>query len=227
MSPQMNEENQQNNVPNGGHDGVPDTPPTPRSLSQLIEDTLDGFSGETVSFSAIASAFHERGFGMLLMILSAPMALPLPVPPGVNIILATPLLFLTAQQMAGARVPWFPQFILNKTIKRSMFEKTMRAVLPWIRRIENLSRPRFGFITQGVFSHLIGLCGLVMAISVCVPLPLTNSVPSLGICLMSIGVLMRDGLAVVAGMCVGLGWIALLLILGEAGIRYAVSFVTG
>ena len=237
---------------------------TPRSLSELIEDTIATFTGENIfvdqnnsknsptdtniekisedsasneasnsedgmsdklSFRSIVEAFHERGFGMLLLILGAPMALPLPVPPGVNIILASPLLFLTAQQAFGKKSPWLPEFLLSKNVKRTHFQKTMLGILPWIKRIEKFSKPRLGFITHGVFSYLIGLSGFIMALSVCVPLPLTNSVPSLGICLMAVGVLMRDGLSVIAGMVIGFSWITLLIFLGEAGLRYIVGLI--
>jgi hypothetical protein len=64
-----------------------------------------------------------------------------------------------------------------------------------------------------------------MALMVCVPLPLTNTVPSLGIACMAIGVVMRDGLAVIAGAIIGLVWIFLLLTLGEAGIRFLVGMI--
>jgi hypothetical protein len=202
----------------------------PRPLSELIGETIAQLSDahpQTLSFENIVKAFHERGFGMLLVILAAPMALPLPVPPGVNIILASPLLFLTAQQALGRSHPWLPQFILRKDIKTALFEKTMRAILPWTIKIENITRPRLGFVTRGIFSHLIGIAGFCMALSVCVPLPLTNSVPSLGIALMAIGVLMRDGLTVITGCAVGMIWIALLIIAGEAGIRYIINLITG
>lgn len=211
-----------------------------RSLSALIEENIRKLgpildaekaedcpppSEDKLKFHEIVEVFHERGFGMILLILAAPMALPLPVPPGVNIILASPLLFLTIQQAIGKRHPWLPQFVLQKEVKRSLFQKTMMAILPWIKRIERISSARLGFITHGVFSYIIGISGTIMALSICVPLPLTNSVPSFGICLMAIGVLMRDGLAVLAGMTIGFIWIALLLILGEAGIRYLVGLV--
>jgi hypothetical protein len=63
-----------------------------------------------------------------------------------------------------------------------------------------------------------------MSISVCIPLPLTNTVPSFGIALMSVGVVTRDGLAVIAGAIIGLLWVfALVFIvsfLGTEGIDF-------
>lgn len=216
---------------------------TPRTLSSLIEDTvialgvpdkedtktgtIDRDVADKMSFAEIVEAFHERGFGMLLLILAAPMALPIPVPPGVNIILASPLIFLTAQQAIGKHTPWLPQFILKKQVKRSLFQKTMLTILPWIKKIEFFSRARLGFLTRGFSSYIIGICGLIMALCVCVPIPGTNSVPSLGIAVMAVGVLMRDGLAVLGGIAIGLLWICLLVFLGVEGISMIKDMILG
>jgi hypothetical protein len=84
-------------------------------------------------------------------------------------------------------------------------------------------------VTQGLFSNLIGACGVLMALSILVPLPLTNTVPAMGIALMALGVLMRDGLAVIAGMALGLTWIAILafavITLGVEGVDAVKAFI--
>lgn len=59
--------------------------------------------------------------------------------------------------------------------------------------------------------------------------PLTNTVPSMGIALMSIGILMRDGLSVLAGAFIGIAWIALLasvfIFLGLEGADLVKDFI--
>lgn len=181
-----------------------------RSISELFEKTFLPLQQDRISMGDILDAVHERGFGFILFVIALPMALPLPVPPGVNILLASPLILLTAQQAIGRRTIWLPQKILNKSVTREKFQNIVQGCLPWLKRMEFFIRPRMGFITQGLFSNLIGLFGLIMALSVCIPLPLTNTVPSLGIALMALGVIMRDGLAVIAGMVIGLSWVAAL-----------------
>ena len=85
------------------------------------------------------------------------------------------------------------------------------------------------FITQGVFSNIIGAMGFIMALAVSIPLPLTNTVPAFGIALMSVGVLMRDGLAVIAGALIGLAWVTLLTVFmiyfGTEGIDMIKEFI--
>lgn len=197
----------------------------PRPLSGILSDFSQGIGAEKVSLATVLETFHERGFGMILFILALPMALPIPVPPGVNVILALPLILLTTQQMVRRRTIWLPRRLTKKELSADKLRGIFEAAVPWVKRIEVLLRPRLGFLTRGVFSSLIGLAGLAMALAICVPIPLTNTVPSLGIALMAIGVLMRDGLAVLAGMVLGLSWITLLVIAGEAGLRALLEMI--
>lgn len=182
-----------------------------RALSDLLEDLKSSFDGrENVSIGQLLEAFHERGFGFFLFVFALPAALPLPGL-GVNVIIAAPLLLLTAQQIAGRHTIWLPEKTKGKTFEGKSLDSVIEKAAPWIRRIEFFLSPRLAFITQGVFSHLIGVFGFIMACSILVPLPLTNTAPAIGICLMSIGVLTRDGLAVIVGAIWGLAWVAMLV----------------
>lgn len=192
-----------------------------RSISEVLTDLKKTLPAEKICMLDLLEALHERGFGFLIFIFALPAALPLPGL-GINIIIALPLLFLTAQQALGRHRIWVPEKIKHKSISRSQFDKFLDTALPFITRLEILLHPRLGFVTQGLFSHAIGIAGLAMALSICIPLPLTNTVPAFGIALMAVGVIMRDGLAVLAGMIIGLTWTFMiftaLLFMGTEGI---------
>ena len=194
---------------------------TPRKISQVLIDLKGTLPKEKVCSFDLLEALHERGFGFLLFIFALPAALPLPGL-GVNVIIALPLLFLTVQQALGRQSIWIPEKMKYKSISRERFEAMLDASLPYITKIEVLVRPRLGFITHGVFGNIIGIAGLIMTLSICIPLPLTNTVPAMGIALMALGVIMRDGLAVIAGMLIGLAWVAMLtyvlIFLGTEGL---------
>lgn len=188
--------------------------PEIRSLSELIKDLrvgLHGLPGDKITMAALIEAFHERGIGFLLLIFAAPMALPIPVPPGINIALATPLIVLTAHQALGAHALWLPRRMKEKEFTKEKLDQLFAALVKPLHKLEFLIRPRLGVITQDGPSRLFGLFGFLMALTVCIPVPLTNTVPSFGIALMAIGVTMRDGVAVLAGAMIGIVWIAILL----------------
>lgn len=183
-----------------------------RAISDVLSDFRQSLSSPTVSVADILEALHERGFGFLLLIFSAPMALPFPDPPIVNIILATPMVLLTAQQALGRHTIWMPERLKRVRVSREKADNVLSALLPWMKRLEKISRPRFDFMTQGLFSRAIGMFGLLMALTACIPVPLTHTVPSLGIAIMAVGVIMRDGLAVLAGAALGMIWITMLVL---------------
>lgn len=200
-----------------------------RALSDILEELHAHLQSETISFGQILDIFHERGFGIVLLLLAMPMALPLPVPPGVNVLLASPLILLTLQQMLGRHTIWIPEKWKRKTLKTQSVQGMVHGMKPWAERAEMIIKPRLAWVTRGLLSQLIGLTGFIMALSICVPVPLTNTVPSLGIALMAAGTVMRDGLAVLAGMIIGLSWVAMLisviLIFGPEGVEIVKEFI--
>lgn len=181
-----------------------------RSLSQLIDEYCQTIDKPQTSIADILDAFHERGLGMVLILFATPMALPIPVPPGINVLLATPLIFLTLQQAMGAHTVWLPEKMKRKEMDSGKLKGMLQKILPFLRKIEFLLRPRLSWITNDGISRLMGVLGFIMALTVCIPLPLTNTVPSFGIALMAIGFMTRDGLAVLGGALIGTAWVAML-----------------
>lgn len=203
---------------------------TIRTLSELLHDLQSHIQGDDVTVKALLEAFHERGFGFFLFLIALPAALPIPAL-GLSTLIAFPLLILTAQQAIGRHTVWVPQKWRQKKMSRDKIEGFIETAEPWVKRLEFFIRPRLSFVTQGVFSNMIGVAGFAMSLAVAVPLPLTNTVPAFGIALMAIGILMRDGLAVIGGLLIGLFWITLLLsfiiVFGAEGIDIAKDFIKG
>lgn len=191
---------------------MPEPRAAPRRLSELVSDVAALLSdpGAPATLGALAEALAARGFGLVLLILALPMALPLPVPPGVNVALAVPLILLTAQQAWGARRVWLPARVARVALPGEKLAGVLARAVPHIRKVEVLARPRLAWATGPAGVRTMGAAGLIMALTICVPVPLSNTVPALGIALMAAGELSRDGVAVLAGAVIGLAWVALL-----------------
>lgn len=201
-----------------------------RRLSEIFDHIEANIEGDSISVARLLDVFHERGFGVLLFLFALPAALPLPAV-GVGTILGLPLVFLTAQQAIGSRTIWLPKSVQSKSFSRDFMTAFVSKATSWVERIEMIVKPRLAFVTSGFFSNFIGVAGFIMALSVCVPLPFTNTVPSLGIALMAVGVLMRDGLAVLAGLVIGMAWVSMLvyftIFFGTEGVLIAKEFIKG
>jgi len=179
--------------------------PPPRPLSALLTDMKANLSQDRVTVAQVLEEFHERGFGFFLFIVALPPALPLPGF-GVSAVFALPLILLTVQQILGFHTVWVPATLKQKTLSKESIYKIIDLSLPYVLKGEVFIKPRLGFLTQGVYSHIIGFLGFIMALCACIPLPLTNTVPTLGIAIMAIGIMMRDGLAVIMGALLGTLW---------------------
>lgn len=184
---------------------------TPR-LSTVIQDSKALITGDHMTLKQIFDLFQDRGTAFMLFLVALPSALPVPAI-GIFMIIGPPLIFLTFQQMIGRKVIWLPQWLQRKTLKSESFKTVLGKAIPLIQKIEIFSKPRFTALTQGIAPSIIGLMGFIMALSVLMPIPLTNTVPSMGIAGMALGILMRDGLAVIAGAVIGLGWVLMLITL--------------
>ncbi len=199
-------------------------------ISYIFRKLEDTMTDDDISLNDVMEAFHERGFGVFLFFFALPAALPLPAV-GVGTVLGIPLLFLTVQQALGRDRVWFPKKMREKRLKCDTVRRIIQKAEPWLVRIEKLAKPRLSFVTRGFFTHIIGLFGFIMTLAVCIPLPMTNTVPSLGIALMAVGMIMRDGLAVLAGATVGLVWVSALsfaiIFFGIEGIDLMKDFIKG
>jgi len=74
---------------------------------------------------------------------------------------------------------------------------------PYLKRVEKFLRPRFSFTASRGGEKIVGIFSLLFACSIAIPLPLTNFIPAIGITLMSLGLLSKDGVVISVGMLIG------------------------
>ena len=198
---------------------------TPRHINDILDDLSNKITSKNNSLENIIDILHERGFGLLIFILALPMALPVPVPPGMNLFFALPMVFLTFQLIYGAHSPWLPGFIMRRTINPKTLKGLLKKSKPWLSRISSMTRPRWGWMTNPPVSYAIGVCAFIFSLCICIPLPMTNTVPSFAVLFISLGIIMRDGVIILLGIIIGSLWVGLLATLGVAGFQALLSAI--
>jgi len=171
--------------------------------SEFLEIVVVKNTNDSLSIGEIKNALEERGFGVLMAIAALPLCLPVPVPPGYTTFFSIPLFIFSLQMIFGMRAPWLPEWIEKKKIKREIFEKLIIRANPWLRKIEKHLQPRLTYISVHTWERIIGVFSFVFALSISLPIPLTNFPPGWGILIMSLGLLSRDGITILIGMIVG------------------------
>lgn len=171
-------------------------------FSEALRALADDTSLERIAISDLLTALGDRAIGALMFIFAVPNVLP--TPPGTSTVLGPPLIFLAAQ-LAFGRKPWLPKFITKRSLARTDFLALINRIVPWLERAEKLLRPRATFLATPPMEYVVGVMCLVLAVVLALPIPLGNMLPALGIALLALGVLERDGYWVAAGLAVGTG----------------------
>lgn len=153
-----------------------------------------------VTLSDILTIAGERLFGFLFVMLSFPSALPVPAPG-----YSTPfgvLLFLLAMQLVfGRERPWLPNKMLNYSMKLETVQGILKAGLPWLKRIEAITRPRLTYICTTLPGRVFIGCSIaLMATSMMIPIPGTNTLPAMGIFVTGFGLIEDDGAISLGGL---------------------------
>lgn len=189
-----------------------DTPHQDLAISeQLVQLAVDAPS-DTVTLDWVLEKLNERAFGLFLLVLALPCCIPFLY--GIPQVVALPLMFVSAQILIGRTAPWLPTKLGARTVSKAGLQSLAMRAGPWLRKIEALSKPRLTALSRRPLDRLVGLGLVVFSASILVPLPGTNSVPGIAVVIISMGLLQRDGLLIIAGLVTGTVWIATLLIAG-------------
>ncbi len=157
---------------------------------------------DRVTVTDILQLSQERTFGLLFVLLSLPSALPIPAP-GYSIPFGLVILLLSVQLVAGSRIPWLPLRVMKASLGLNQVQQILGKGLPWLRRLEALSRPRFSWICTSFVGRIImGGAISLMGISMMIPVPGTNTLPAIGIFVSGFGLIEDDGVISVMGILV-------------------------
>ena len=175
-----------------------------RPFSQVIED-IGVKDDPKLYLGELVNAFGERGFGALMLFFGL-LSVAIGIIPGTTTILGTPLILMGLQLAIRQDQLWLPRWALKRWIDRETYRAGVSRVLPRLRKMERLSKPRLEVMTSEVSEVLIGIATVLLAIILVLPLWGGNLVPALIISAFGFGLLQRDGLAIL------IGWIAIALI---------------
>jgi len=206
----------------------PSKPTTRITVSDLLERTVVDQESDQVLLGEIVSALHERGFGLLMMILVLPNCVPIPLPPGVSTIFSLPLLIIAIQMILGYPAPKLPKFLMQKSIKRKTLSGLISVVVPKLRIVEKYLRPRFSYISSKKMERFLGVFWLLFALSIAIPIPGTHFIPGVGIFLSALGLVSVDGIALILGLLVGMAGLLLsfgILVFGMKAIFHFLPFL--
>ncbi|MBX7249701.1 MAG: exopolysaccharide biosynthesis protein [Caulobacteraceae bacterium] len=188
-------------------------PPDGARFSDILEGLGRG-DRERLYVREVLDAFGEQGLGAIMLIFALFSCLPLP--PGGSTLTGAPLLLLSLELATLRDTLWLPRRFVSASVKRESLRKGFGWMIPVVRFAENLSRPRLLMLTGRFGQGLIGVTCFLLSIVLVLPIPLGNIAPAATIALFSLGVMQRDGVAVI------LGWTGVAISVGLLAIAWRV-----
>ncbi|NBB15400.1 exopolysaccharide biosynthesis protein [Caulobacter sp. SLTY] len=188
----------------------------------LVVGLPDGAGSDGLTLGEVLDRMDERAFGILILILAVPCLVPALY--GVPQIVGIPIILLAAQMMVGRSEPWLPASWLKRRISLDWLNRMSGFADKSMRWTERVSRPRLAFLATG-FGERLAAFFMILA-TLTIVLPMTNSVPSLALTLLAVGVIQRDGIFVALGSAIAVAWVGFLsaVVIGLAfGATWAVS----
>ncbi|HEV7861190.1 MAG TPA: exopolysaccharide biosynthesis protein [Acidimicrobiia bacterium] len=182
------------------------------NISVQLEGWLKSDRKKTIG--DLVETFGPRSFAILFIVLMALPALPLPTG-AVSHVLEVVTMLLALELMIGRTEVWIPKRFQDKELKGLTGPKFTNALLKRIRWFEKFSRPRMaGLLEKRVTGMAFGalVFGLALTAFLSPPFSGLDTLPSLGVVVLSLGVLLGD--IVIAGIGLAIGVLGVVVVIG-------------
>jgi hypothetical protein len=189
----------------------------------MVSDQLERWlrSDGDKTLGSLTEVFEEKSFAILFVLLLGLPALPLPTG-GATHVFEIIAVVLALQLILGRETIWLPARWCRLELAGPRQQRFIAGLMRMIRRLERISRPRLRWLfdhrlTNIVFGVLViaGCAGAFFA----PPFTGLDTLPALGVVLLSLGVLLEDFLVVVVAIVVGVAGVVLEVVLGSAAIN--------
>ena len=197
------------------------TPPeAERASDGRISDAIDAWlHGEgATTLGGLIETFQSKSFAVLFVFLLGIPALPLPTG-GATHVFEIIAMLLALQLIAGRDEVWLPARWLALELAGPRQQRFLRGLLKLIRFLERFTRPRL----PRLFGHrlsdrVFGALALILSVAAFVAPPFTglDTLPSLGVVVLSLAVLLEDAALILVGLGLGATGVVLEYALGRA-----------
>jgi hypothetical protein len=186
--------------------------PEEAKISAQLEDWLQSDRKKTIG--DLVDTFGPRSFAILFIVLMALPALPLPTG-AVSHVLEIVTMLLALELIVGRQEVWIPKRFQNKELKGVTGPKFSGALLKRIRWFEKFSRPRMAdLLEQRLTGVAFGAAVFAFTLTAFLAPPFSglDTLPALGVVVLSLGVLLGD--IVIAGIGIAIGVIGVAVVIG-------------
>ena len=177
------------------------------NLSHRFSNTISQVNGCTrkhgITVRRLFRLIGNRSNYILLFLSFFIVSLPIPIPPGFTMILAIPSILFATQNLYGAETIHVPKFINEIRVRKNVIRKIDKISRKYVFTIEKITCQRLSFLCGSRAKKVHNIVLLIFAIASAVPIPMLCIIPALGGALLSIALVVSDGLLVIISWLVG------------------------
>ena len=188
----------------------------PGAVSDEVQRWLNSDGEKTLG--GLIAVFEEKSFAIVFVLLLGVPALPLPTG-GATHVFEIIAILVALQLIAGRDHIWLPQRWRRLDLAGPRRQRFITSLMNMIRRLERISKPRLRFLFDHRLSNIVfGLLVIGGSLGAFLAPPFTglDTLPALGVVLVSLSMLLEDFLVTVAGLIVGAAGVVLEIVLGSA-----------
>jgi hypothetical protein len=177
--------------------------PSTERLSERLGAWIEDDAPKTLG--GLIGAFGADSFAVVFVMLMALPALPLPTG-GVSHLLEVITMLLALELIAGRHTIWVPARWKAKELRALSNPKLLPVLVGRIAWLEQRSRPRLSHLLQAQLARsAFGVAVLVLAATAFLAPPFSglDTLPSLGLVILSLGMLLGDAVIVAVGAVIG------------------------
>ncbi|KAF1690540.1 exopolysaccharide biosynthesis protein [Pseudoxanthomonas koreensis] len=190
------------------------------SLGDQLQAIIEELPEDQLSLGELLQVFGDEGLLLLTILLTLVFLIPVSIP-GVSTVFGAAILLVGVSRLLR-RPLWLPAKLRVRALPASRLRPALTGGLHWVRRLEKISRPyRLRSLVEGraqdIFNNLAFILAALLLMAPFGFIPFSNTLPGLALLLYAIGMIQRDGTAILLGHLANIGTMVYFAILIGGG----------
>ena len=180
------------------------------SLGDQLQAIIAELPEDRLTLGELLQVFGDEGLLLLTILLTLVFLIPVSIP-GVSTVFGAAILLVGLSRLLR-RPLWLPAKLRERALPASRLRPALTGGLHWVRRLERISRPyRLRGLVEGraqdIFNNLAFILAALLLMAPFGFVPFSNTLPGLALLLYAIGMIQRDGTAILLGHLANVGTI--------------------
>jgi hypothetical protein len=177
-------------------------PAAAEPIGTQIERAIATLPEGDITLGTMLQHFGPHGLLILTVLLTLIFMIPVSIP-GVSTVFGAAILMIGLSRLSG-RPLWLPARLRDRHLPSAKLRSALQGGIGWVRRLEKVSKPhRLPGLVEGraveLVNNLAFILGAVLLMAPFSIIPFSNTLPGLALLFFALGLMQRDGGAILLG----------------------------